>query len=69
MQHDYRTVTGSQLRAARLALGASVKAVAEALGIDRATVWRWERPDRTHGHLTAERYLDALERIRKGGSS
>lgn len=66
MEHDYRTVNGSELKGARTALGATVKDVATALGVDRATVWRWERPDKDHGQLVADRYLAALDRIAKG---
>ena len=64
MEHDYRTVTGPELREARRALGAKVKDVAAALGVNPATVWRWEQPSQEHGELVAKRYLDALERIR-----
>lgn len=64
MEHDFTTVNGSELREARVALGAKVKDVATAMDVDPATVWRWERPDRTHGELDARRYLDALEQIR-----
>lgn len=67
MEHDYRTVNGPELREARLALGASVKDVAAALGVNPATVWRWEQATKTHGELIARRYLDALERVRNGG--
>lgn len=66
MEHDYRTATGSELREARVALGATVKQVAEAMGVDPATIWRWERPVREHGELAVTRYLGALDRIRQG---
>ena len=64
MEHDYRTVTGPELREARLALGAKVKDVAAEMGVNPATVWRWEQPDQVHSELSARRYLDALDRIR-----
>lgn len=66
MEHEYRPVTGPELREARLALGAQVKEVAAQLGVNTATVWRWEHPSRTHGELVARKYLDALDRISKG---
>lgn len=69
MEHDYRTVTGSELREARVALGAKVKEVAAQLGVNPATIWRWEQDDRIHSELDTRKYLEALERIHKGEAS
>jgi len=35
-------MTGDELRQRRLALGLSLTEMAERLGVDRQTLWRWE---------------------------
>ena len=35
-------MTGAELRALRTALGLSQRALGQALGVQQATVWRWE---------------------------
>lgn len=66
MEHEYRTVAGSELLEARKAAGASRGAVARELGVNTSTIWRWEKPDRDHGHIQAEKYLAAIDRVVRG---
>ena len=63
MPTDFRTYTGSELRAARERLGASVNDVAAELGRSRWTVWRMERAEAQHPWLYAKRYFTALDAI------
>lgn len=54
-------MTPKQIRAFRKRLGLSLDAMAEALGVDRMTVWRWEKGKRTPPPYL-ERALRDLER-------
>lgn len=55
-------VTGAA-RALREAAGLSLADVAEPIGVDRSTVWRWERGlRRPHGE-PARRYLELLTEL------
>lgn len=50
-------MTPQQIRAFRKRLGLSLDAMAEALGVDRMTVWKWSQPTTSPHHRTAPPYL------------
>lgn len=50
-------MTPAEIRAAREALGLSLDGLAEALGVGRMAVWRWERPESDPNHRTPPPYL------------
>lgn len=52
-------------RAIRESAGASQAQVAEALAVDRVTVWRWEHGQRAPRGELRERYAALLEELRE----
>jgi transcriptional regulator with XRE-family HTH domain len=50
-------MTPAEIRAAREALGLSLDGLAEALGVRKMSVWRWEQPEGTLHHREPPPYL------------
>ncbi len=50
-------------RLIRVEAGLSLSELAQAVGVDRGTIWRWESGRRRPRGPAAERYLAALEEL------
>jgi transcriptional regulator with XRE-family HTH domain len=60
-----RMLADGSARQRRVAAGLSLRDVAEALGVDTATVWRWETHRRAPRREAALLYADLLEELRE----
>lgn len=54
-----------RVRTIREAAGLSVAEVAAAVGVDRVTVWKWERGDHPPAAAEGLRYADVLDALRR----